>query len=330
MAAWLPSLLGAGAPSVESLKNGPLPGVAWSAGSLGAQLHGPAAEVVQRALVGWFVPALGERYWDAAARPSASWPGASLGEALAILAAYVVLLAVGVSRARAHAGPLVSDAALKPLMLAYNGGQVLLSAWLAGSAAWQSLALPRLRFACNAFDLGAGPAMPAVVWLFMLSKVVDFMDTVLIVARGKWAQLSFLHCYHHATIFAMFWLTVAGAAQGDVFFPVLINSIVHTLMYLYYLLAALGARPSWGRYLTQFQMVQFVGMTSQALLILGFGCLYPARMSYLYLAYAFSLLFLFAWFYVDKHLRVGRAGAGEAGAPAKARGGARVEKNKAA
>ena len=326
MATWLSSNLGAGAPSAESLKAGPLPGVSWSSGSLGGYLHGPAAEVMQRALVSWFVPALGERYEEANVRSSASWPGASLGEALAILAAYFLLLFVGVTRARAHAGPLVSDDALKPLMLAYNGGQVLLSAWLAISAAWQAMALPQLRFACNGFDLSAGPAMPAVVWLFMLSKVVDFMDTVLIIARGKWSQLSFLHCYHHATIFAMFWLTVASASQGDVFFPVLINSVVHTLMYLYYLLAALGARPSWGRYLTQFQMVQFVGMTSQALLILGFGCSYPARMSYLYLAYAFSLLFLFAWFYVDKHLRVSRSDE----APVKSRsGGARVGKKAA-
>lgn len=32
-------------------------------------------------------------------------------------------------------------------------------------------------------------------------KVLDFMDTVFIVLKKSWRQLSFLHVYHHCTIF---------------------------------------------------------------------------------------------------------------------------------
>jgi elongation of very long chain fatty acids protein 4 len=168
---------------------------------------------------------------------------------------------------------------------------------------------------------GGDAAMPALVWLFAASKVVDFADTALIVARAKWAQLSFLHCYHHATIFVMFWLVLLAGAQGDVFFTVLINSTVHALMYLYYLLASLGVRPAWGRYLTQFQIVQFVLMNTQALLIFAGGCAYPTRMNALYLVYCASLLFLFAGFYVEKHCWR-RRGAGEDGLPPRKQRGA--------
>lgn len=319
------------APTASSLSAGPMPGVRWSAWSFGGAAHGPVAESAQRALAAFFSPALGARYDERAVRPSAGWPAASLGEAAVLLAAYCVLLAVGVARARARAGALVSDGALRPVMVAYNGAQVALSAWLACAAAWRALGgAPRLGFACNAFDIDGGAAMPAVVWLFMMSKVVDFTDTALIVVRGKWAQLSFLHCYHHATIFVMFWLTLLAGAQGDVYFTVLINSVVHTLMYGYYLLSTLGVRPRWGRYLTQFQMAQFVAMNTQALIIMTRGCAYPVRMNRLYLGYCFSLLVLFFWFYVDKHCRAPAPRAGRLAASSEDSGSANKQSGAAA
>ena len=36
-------------------------------------------------------------------------------------------------------------------------------------------------------------------------QVLDFADTVFIIARGKWKQLSFLHYYHHVSIFMIYW-----------------------------------------------------------------------------------------------------------------------------
>lgn len=43
--------------------------------------------------------------------------------------------------------------------------------------------------------------MANVLWLFYMSKILDFMDTLFIVLGKKWEQLSFLHVYHHTTIF---------------------------------------------------------------------------------------------------------------------------------
>ena len=32
-------------------------------------------------------------------------------------------------------------------------------------------------------------------------QILDFMDTIFIVLKKSWRQLSFLHVYHHCTIF---------------------------------------------------------------------------------------------------------------------------------
>lgn len=43
--------------------------------------------------------------------------------------------------------------------------------------------------------------MGNVLYMFYLSKILDFCDTFFIIVGKKWNQLSFLHVYHHLTIF---------------------------------------------------------------------------------------------------------------------------------
>ena len=45
--------------------------------------------------------------------------------------------------------------------------------------------------------------MGNVLYMFYLSKILDFCDTIFIILGKKWKQLSFLHVYHHLTIFAV-------------------------------------------------------------------------------------------------------------------------------
>jgi RsiW-degrading membrane proteinase PrsW (M82 family) len=68
-------------------------------------------------------------------------------------------------------------------------------------------------------------------------------------------------------------------------------------MYLYYLLTCFNIRPVWGKYLTQLQMLQFMGMVAQAVPLVVQDCPFPRRFAALYLAYAVSLLVLFRVFY---------------------------------
>jgi hypothetical protein len=52
--------------------------------------------------------------------------------------------------------------------------------------------------------------------------------------------------------------------------------------YYYYFVSTFSKPPSWGKYLTQLQMVQFVLMNAQAVYILVVGCPYPARVTLVY------------------------------------------------
>jgi hypothetical protein len=57
--------------------------------------------------------------------------------------------------------------------------------------------------------------------------------------KHKFAQVSFLHVYHHSTILPYWWLIVRTTPGGDAWLTAFLNSGVHVVMYSYYLLAAL-------------------------------------------------------------------------------------------
>ena len=68
-----------------------------------------------------------------------------------------------------------------------------------------------------------------VLWWFYASKACEFFDTVSMVLRKKTRQLSFLHLYHHATMFPIWWLGVAYVAGGNSMIAI-INAMVHVIM----------------------------------------------------------------------------------------------------
>lgn len=91
-------------------------------------------------------------------------------------------------------------------------------------------------------------------YLFYLSKYYELIDTVLLVLKKK--PLDFLHCYHHAIVPYAAWVGFRGWYMPIVT-GTLFNSLVHVVMYYYYMQASLGKTVWWKRYLTVFQIVQF-------------------------------------------------------------------------
>ena len=79
--------------------------------------------------------------------------------------------------------------------------------------------------------------------------------------------------------------------------------VVHTFpdaVYLYYFLTCFDIRPSWGKNLTQLQMIQFATMNVHAIYIITFSCPYPIPMTKIYLVYILSLFALFVQFYLQR------------------------------
>jgi len=109
------------------------------------------------------------------------------------------------------------------------------------------------------------------MYIFWLSKIYEFLDTVIIVLRKS--PLIFLHVYHHwiTNILAFFTMNynLPTAWTACVW-----NAFVHIPMYLYYLLSVLGFRDLWfKRYITQIQITQFVSVIAMHLysFYLNFG-----------------------------------------------------------
>lgn len=148
------------------------------------------------------------------------------------------------------------------------------------------------------------------VWLYFLSKPIEFLDTLFFILRKKSNQLSPLHIYHHSSILLVAWLAVKWTPTGSSFLAPMINCFIHVIMYIYYGLALLGTitRSStirkylwWKQYLTVLQLIQFVitliwsGLN--VLRVAGFDCDFPKWPHFINIFYMTSFLVLFGKFY---------------------------------
>ena len=172
-------------------------------------------EAFEKDVVQWFNPAL-----NGEMPPTREWYAVDLKTALAWTVAYLLLVVVGLflksrdkgweardekKRADAKKGkkPSVSEKfaayPINYIAALYNPAQVA----LCGYMIYEAMRLYREQdYApiCIPFDVKS-TKMATVVWVFYISKIFDFMDTVFMVVKGSWKQLSFLHVYHHTSIF---------------------------------------------------------------------------------------------------------------------------------
>ena len=126
-------------------------------------------------------------------------------------------------------------------------------AMLAYLAAQGELARPRAFFCAPL----ASPALRLLSLSFTASKLVEWGNTMVLVARGKSAaQISLLHSYHHATTFCLFLITVNFPSTEKL--GLLLNGLVHSAMYYHFA----WKLPRWARPLiTAAQIVQLVFVT---------------------------------------------------------------------
>ncbi|XP_059298350.1 uncharacterized protein LOC132051070 [Lycium ferocissimum] len=104
------------------------------------------------------------------------------------------------------------------------------------------------------------PRGPLFFWvnLFYLSKILEFIDTLLIIlSSSRSRRLTFLHVYHHATVPVICYLGISNVDSMS-HVAVIGNASVHVIMYAYYFLCAMGKRPRWKRIVTNCQIFQFI------------------------------------------------------------------------
>jgi len=93
------------------------------------------------------------------------------------------------------------------------------------------------------------------IYINYMLKYYELLDTVFLALSKK--PLEFLHVYHHAATLALCYTQMLGTTSAQ-WVPITINLTVHVIMYYYYARAASGAIIWWKKYLTTFQIIQFV------------------------------------------------------------------------
>lgn len=53
------------------------------------------------------------------------------------------------------------------------------------------------------------------IWWYYISKLIEFLDTLFFVLRKKESQRTFLHVYHHSTMFILWWIGVKWVPSGS-------------------------------------------------------------------------------------------------------------------
>ncbi|XP_072830720.1 very long chain fatty acid elongase 1 isoform X2 [Vicugna pacos] len=153
---------------------------------------------------------------------------------------------------------------LRGFMIVYNFSLVAFSLYIVYEflmSGW----LSTYTWRCDPVDFSNNPEalrMVRVAWLFLFSKFIELIDTIIFILRKKDGQVTFLHVFHHSVLPWSWWWGVKIAPGGMGSFHAMINSSVHVVMYLYYGLSALGpvAQPYlwWKKHMTAIQLIQFV------------------------------------------------------------------------
>ncbi|RZF47900.1 hypothetical protein LSTR_LSTR012635 [Laodelphax striatellus] len=145
-----------------------------------------------------------------------------------------------------------------------------------------------------------------LMWLYYFSKLVELMDTVLFIIRKKQSQVTFLHVYHHTNMAICTWFFLKYNRNEQIMLIGIMNSVVHAIMYFYYMLSAMGPAVQkylwWKKYLTSLQLLQFVVLISYYGMLLLNSCDVSRSFTVFSVFNTFSFLFLFLNFYWKTYL----------------------------
>ncbi|XP_013382054.1 elongation of very long chain fatty acids protein 4 isoform X1 [Lingula anatina] len=198
---------------------------------------------------------------------------------------------------------------LRWAIFSYNLALVILNWHICSelfSASWKL----NYSYSCQTVNYSYDPdemRIAKALWWYYFSKCIEFLDTIFFVLRKKNNQVSFLHVYHHATMFPIWWIGVKWVAGGQSFMGAMINSFIHVVMYTYYGVAALGPEYQkylwWKKYLTKLQLIQFVVGMAHAAQSLLLQCPFPLWMQVALILYGGSILGLFLNFYFHAYIK---------------------------
>lgn len=192
---------------------------------------------------------------------------------------------------------------LRKFLIVYNLFQTVFSTWIFYEYL-QSGWWGHYSFRCQPVDYSNNPLalrMARTCWWYYISKFTEFFDTLFFLLRKKNQHVSTLHVIHHGCMPFSVWMGMKFAPGGHSTFFAMLNSFVHIVMYFYYMVAALGPKYQkyiwWKKYLTAFQMLQFVAIFTHQFQLVFTDCNYPKGFMVWIGLHGVMFLFLFSDFY---------------------------------
>uniref|UniRef100_A0A336L063 Elongation of very long chain fatty acids protein n=1 Tax=Culicoides sonorensis TaxID=179676 RepID=A0A336L063_CULSO len=193
---------------------------------------------------------------------------------------------------------------MQKLMIIYNAIQVVVSLSLVYPGIYYCYVFGTYNFTCEPVNHSRSPITMKIArsfhWYY-LAKISELLDTVFFVLRKKDRQVSFLHVYHHAGMPIISWGLTKYYPGGHLVFSGMLNSMVHVVMYFYYMIAAMGPQYQkylwWKKYITNMQMIQFALVFLHFSQLLWTDCGFPRWTILFCLPNAVFFYFLFNDFY---------------------------------
>jgi len=199
---------------------------------------------------------------------------------------------------------------LRKVLVIYNLLQMIFSMFIfyeLGMGGW----FRGYSFRCQPVDYSQAPMatrMAAACWWYYFSKFTEFFDTFFFILRKKYQHVSTLHVVHHGLMPLSVWFGMKFTPGGHSSLFGFLNSFVHIVMYFYYMVAAMGPQYQkyiwWKRYLTNFQMVQFVLIFIHSFqLVVSNPCDYPVFYGWFIGAHGVLFFILFSGYYSREYLK---------------------------
>jgi len=238
------------------------------------------------------------------------WPLMDIKHVLALIGGYLVVV-YGLVFIMKHKEKPFS---MKFVSMLHNIHLTALSAYMCFECIHQAIRGGYSLFGNGVDSSENGIPMARIIWIFYVSKVAEFGDTIIMALKKNFHQISFLHVYHHTSIFFIWWIITKYAPGGEAYFSAALNSFIHVLMYGYYLWSSLAPkldksqRPTpcqpafYRKYITRMQLLQFCTMLVQSIYDQIVPNPYPMFCIKILFYYMFTMLGLFANFYVQAYL----------------------------
>ncbi len=149
----------------------------------------------------------------------------------------------------------------------------------------------------------SNPQFDTIIYYFYLSKYYEFFDTFLLYLNGK--TPIFLQKYHHIGAVICWHIAYVYKADG-IWIPSIANSLVHTVMYSYYLGCLLKIKQVRfiKKYITTMQLIQLLGsMLSTMVIYMPIETERCAIVMIIFTVYVSILVILFAQFFYTNYIK---------------------------